>query len=67
MSYDTKYTNNAVCPHCGYVHLDSWEFELDGEEESEMDCHSCGKEFLVCREMTITYNTRIVHVSKEQR
>lgn len=50
---DHEYTDEIVCPHCGYEHSDSWEYEEDGEE----DCHECGKPFYSGRDLSVTYWT----------
>ena len=57
--FETEYTREIVCPHCGYVHGDSWEVEfgegMDGD--TEMDCHNCAVEFAVSRIGTIEYTS----------
>ena len=54
--FDTEYTDEAICPWCGYEHKDSWEF-LDGEAE----CESCSRPFSVSKYVSVTYSTnRIV-------
>lgn len=35
---DHKYTENAVCPHCGYEHSDSRERDDGG---GAVDCEEC--------------------------
>ena len=52
--YDHKYTHEPVCPHCGYVHRDSWEWHGD---DGEYDCGSCEKPFSYSRQVSITYST----------
>ena len=27
-SFDTEYTDNAICPHCGDEDRDAWEYDL---------------------------------------
>ena len=50
-----EYTNEIVCPHCGYEFMDSWEFEQDTKL---LSCVECGKEFRYIRESGITtYST----------
>jgi hypothetical protein len=52
------YTDEIVCPYCGHVDCDSWEF-LDGNEgDSVSDCGKCGKTFHCSRHISITYSTR---------
>ena len=49
---DTECTSEAVCPHCGKECRDSWEL-VDGA----IKCGDCGNEFLVTREVEVTYST----------
>lgn len=55
---DHEYTDEIVCPHCGYVHSDSWEW-ADGEEGvfAGYECHSCDAPFSFSRHVTIAYST----------
>lgn len=52
---DTEYTANIICPYCGYVDPDSWEY---GEESGEGDCPDCGKAFYLIIEHTRMYTAR---------
>ena len=58
---DHEYTDYAVCPYCGYVDKDSWELNLgpglDGD--GDVSCNSCGKDFFVSRNVTVTYSTKV--------
>ena len=56
------YTNNAICPHCGYEHVDSWEFE----DSTTTECHSCEKPFHCYRYTDVTYNTKKASSIKEK-
>lgn len=47
-------TDEAVCPHCGYKHADSWEFD----DYDEYKCEECRKEFIIEREVDIAYSTK---------
>jgi hypothetical protein len=51
-----KYTKELVCPHCGYVFEDSWEFFT--YENPEIDCYECDKTFIASRHETVTYSTQ---------
>lgn len=57
--FQTSRTDNAVCPYCGHVHKDSWEFDFGPgcEGDGEVMCHDCGKEFICSRTCTIHYST----------
>lgn len=50
--FDHKYTDEVVCPHCGYTHSDSWEM---GEGKSE--CSDCEKPFELERYVSVSYIT----------
>jgi transcription elongation factor Elf1 len=50
----------AICPHCGGEHFDSWEFfkDLDDQEqEVQVECHHCEKEFTTKQEISVTYSS----------
>lgn len=55
-----EYTDEPICPHCGYEHRDAWEWNLGPglECDGEVDCDSCGKPMLVSRHCSITYSTK---------
>lgn len=54
---DCRYTDEIVCPHCGYKFSDSSEvFDLIYNDLFEgLECDGCGKEFDVERYISITY------------
>ena len=41
------------CPYCGYIHNNSYE----REDNSEMDCKNCEKEFEYERIVTVQYSS----------
>jgi len=50
---DHDYTREIVCPWCGYVYSDSYEYsEGEGQE-----CEHCGQNFDMYRHIDITYCT----------
>lgn len=49
---DVDYTDEIVCPHCGYEHSDSWEMR-----EGEHECSDCCRPFDVTRNVEVTYST----------
>jgi hypothetical protein len=51
--FSREYTDEVICPHCGYEHRDSWEFQ-DGEH----DCPDCEKSFTLSRNVSVTYDTK---------
>ena len=54
--FDTEFRDDIVCPYCGYEFTDSWEYN-DTQDEQKVDCHDCGKEFLLYMHVTIDYST----------
>lgn len=52
-TFDTDYTCEIVCPHCGETKANSWEYE-----DGEYDCAECGEPFYVSRIIDVTYCTR---------
>ena len=53
--FEHEYTDEVVCPHCGYTYGDSWEMG-----ESEHDCPDCGKSFNIERTVSVAYTTEKV-------
>jgi transcription elongation factor Elf1 len=55
MSKEIKhdYTDEIVCPWCGYRHSDSWETDPGLQE-----CENCGKSFYAERNVEVTYSTQ---------
>lgn len=48
-----EYTDEIVCPHCGYEFGDSWEFPESGDYK----CPDCDNKFKFQREIEVTYST----------
>ena len=57
---DTDYTDETVCPYCGYKEGDSWELGSTGggEEDGETECGNCEETYRWSRVISVTYNTR---------
>jgi hypothetical protein len=51
--YDHTLTHEAVCPWCGYEHVDSWEFR----DNDTANCHECENGFKLERIVTVQYTT----------
>lgn len=63
--FETEWQNEAVCPHCGYRHRDSWEFYTQGDcDDIEVGCHSCGKDFSLSRHVSVDYSTHKIKESE---
>jgi len=50
---DHSYTDEVVCPYCGYEYGDSWEWPDSGETE----CDECEKTFGYFRNVEVTYSS----------
>lgn len=57
--FDHEYTDEVMCPHCGYTHGDSWEMR-----EGENDCPDCKKHFTIHRNVSVSYTTEKVKAKK---
>lgn len=51
---DHESTDEIVCPYCGNVDGDSWEYSRN---EGELECHECNKKFSYSRHTEVTYST----------
>lgn len=49
---DTDFEDEAVCPHCGYKHSDSWEMS-----DGECSCSNCDRAFELTINTEVTYST----------
>lgn len=57
---DHDYTDEIVCPWCGFGYSDWWEIG-DGRGDGciiNFDCEECGKPFEMWRNVSVTYTTR---------
>jgi hypothetical protein len=52
---NTDYTDEIVCPYCGYVNGDSWEHY---EDSGQIMCGECEKMFFYQRYVSATYSSR---------
>jgi len=58
---DHRRTDEVVCPHCGHICSESWEFGDDDTHE----CPICDKPFGITRNHTVTYTTHKIEESDE--
>ena len=59
---DTDYTDEVVCPYCGYEHQDSYEYE-----DGEIDCQRCDNKFNLTKEVSVSYTTeKVINAQSEQ-
>lgn len=52
--YKTFNEDHIICPYCGNVDEDSWEYS---DDEGEIDCGRCGREFNYTRDIAVKYTT----------
>lgn len=50
---DTEAEDIVICPHCGEIYTETWEYE-DG---STYECEFCGRGYVVHQNITITIST----------
>ena len=60
---DHEYTDEIVCPYCGYMHDCSWEFD---ERGGDISCEECHNEFEYEVDYSISYTTRKKEVPNAQ-
>ena len=66
--YDHWHTDEPVCPHCGDKMLDGWQvFDVGAEYVEGIECDSCGKEFNIERNTSISYTTKAAIAAAEGR
>lgn len=58
---DTRYTDEIVCPHCGYEQGDSWEC-ADSDDDAE--CERCEGRFHYERNIEVTYSSGMTEEQK---
>ena len=54
---DHEFTKEIVCPYCGYIHSESYEFGNGEEGDGEDECGECGKKFRWSRMVSVDYST----------
>jgi hypothetical protein len=59
MIIDHEDTDFIICPHCGHVHGDSWEWGGKEGDWNNGGCESCGKKFDWMRDVKISYSTSL--------
>jgi len=51
------YTDEVVCPWCGYEHADSWERNMNNGSESMDWCEECGGQMSITCHIDVSYTT----------
>ena len=55
---DHEYTNNMVCPYCGFEDYSSWELSRNDDSSDETECNECGKKFFWECVTSVHYTTK---------
>lgn len=58
------YEDELTCPYCGDVQTDSWELDMNDEEEREHECPACENVYAATCHVSITYSTRPIAKAK---
>lgn len=58
--FDHTLTEEIVCPYCGEIESDSWEYNGD---DGEIECSNCEQTYAYTRVVDISYTT----VPKEEQ
>lgn len=55
--FATEHQDDPVCPHCGHIQRDAWEWDFHGDETLEHECGKCCTVFTVRRHVSISYSS----------
>jgi hypothetical protein len=55
---DCSYTDELVCPYCGYEDSDSWEYFSRSGDSTNAECGECGKTFRASQNVTVDYSSK---------
>lgn len=61
-----EFTEEIVCPHCGYEHGDSYEYGDGRKDYGRIFCRKCVLEFAWSRDTTVTYSTQKIEQKGKQ-
>ena len=58
---DCSYTDEVVCPYCGYEFQMSYEIFYNPDDDffRGLECDECGKQFNVHKHVSVTYSSYI--------
>lgn len=59
--FEHRYTNDVVCPHCGYEFSDSWEMK-----DGDCTCPDCEKDFELQCDYTVKYITNKIEKKNDK-
>jgi len=64
---DTKLEDKVICPYCGSVQEDVWDYDLkDDDDSTTTECGNCGEEFNVSMQLNPKYTTTKMIEDREE-
>lgn len=58
-TYETQNTDEAICPYCGHVEMDTWEVRPQNDGDSDtVDCETCDERYEITTHVVVTVSTR---------
>ena len=52
---NTQFTRDVICPHCGHIYRDSWEY--NGDDGTVQECIECSEKFILYIDFEVHYCT----------
>lgn len=56
-SWQFENTRQPLCPHCGHMLQDTWEYLQEDEESTVITCSKCDKKYLATMHVSVDYTT----------
>ena len=67
MDINHEYTDELICPWCGYVFETSHEYFIySSDGAAEIECENCNKSLIAEMDTRVTYSTRKLEVKEQQ-
>ena len=58
--FNHEWTDDPVCPKCGRIEHDAWEYHLADGDKAESKCESCGTKYEITCCISVDYSTKII-------
>lgn len=59
--------DTLACPWCGYEHTDLWEWNLEDEKTSDLECEQCEQPIRVTMRVSVSYECEARAASAKQK